>query len=173
MLHFRAKTLEKQHHQWSQLTNEWHADVPDSSLWSYVLREGITHQLAVNDRDAAKRRLSDLMFSGTFLDWCYKRLADDCTPLLKIWRVLGIDEAREHYQRAVPALTITHPSQLLLLRHWISSVLKLGWQPLFLSFCSKLLLRHRQSNPQQRRCHQRHHEPSCVPTQQIRACHKA
>ena len=127
MLRFRAKTLENQHHQWGQLTNEWTADVPTTSLWNYVLREGITHHLAVNNREAAKRRLSDLMFSGAFLDWCYMRLADDYTPLLKIWRVLGIDEARQHYQRAVPALIISHPSQLLLLRQVVEFMRDCKW----------------------------------------------
>ena len=78
-------------------------------------------------KEVRERRLSDLMFSGSFLDWCYIRLADDYTPLLKLWRILGIDEAREHYRQAVPSLTITDPSQLLLLRQVVEFMRDCKW----------------------------------------------
>jgi tetratricopeptide (TPR) repeat protein len=67
-------------------------------------------------------RLADILFSGTVLDWCYELLNDDYSPLMRIWRTLGLEEAQQTYLRAMESMQLLHVSNLRLLRQVVEFI---------------------------------------------------
>lgn len=50
--------------------------------------------ITLGHNTTARLHLADILFSGTVLDGCYELLNDDYSPLMRIWRTLGLEEAQ-------------------------------------------------------------------------------
>ena len=118
----RQKTIADTHHKFEQVTQNWTIDTPDSSLVFYIIRFGISHMLALGHKDTARLRLADILFSGTVLDWCYELLNDDFSPLIRIWRALGLEEAQKTYLHTIKSMQLSHASNLRLLRQVVEFI---------------------------------------------------
>ncbi len=129
MTRLRKRTQRALHQPWCAVTSDWVPEVPANRFWFYALRYGVGHMLAAGETEQARSRLSDLMFTGAYLDWCYTALSDDFSPLLKLWRALGAsEEARAYYAQAVERLELTEAERLIWLRHVVEYLRDVGWR---------------------------------------------
>ena len=48
------------------------------------------------------------MFTGALLDWYYNQHHDDYTPVLRLWRVIGLEHAESEYRNAIESIDIHH-----------------------------------------------------------------
>ena len=127
MARIRSKTRRALHLPWCAVTTDWVPEVPDQGYFFYALRYGVIHMLAAGQTEAARERLSDLLFTGAYLDWCYSALSDDFSPLLRLWRALGEDQARTWYTQATKRLHLKDPQRLVWLRHVVEFTRDAGW----------------------------------------------
>jgi tetratricopeptide (TPR) repeat protein len=128
MPRLRQVTIDNQHHQWSRMTKAWSSTVPENSFWRYVLNNGMIHMICVDEIEQARSRLSDILFSGCFLEKCYAKNLDDFSPLLKLWRVLGTEYAQRCYLEAISRLVLTSDWQLQIIRYVVEFLRDAGWR---------------------------------------------
>ena len=128
MSRLRNRTRRALHLPWCEVTADWVPEVPADRFWFYALRYGVGHMLAAGEDERARERLSDLMFTGAYLDWCYTALSDDFSPLLQLWRALGAEEARAYYAQAVDRLQLKEAERLIWLRHVVEYLRDAGWR---------------------------------------------
>lgn len=128
MARVRKSTTLALHAQWASAVEDWTPTRETSSFWSYVLRFGVAHLVALPALERARRRQSDILFTGAYLDWCYTTLSDDFTPLLLTWRALGTDEVSASYQSALQGMQVEDAAHLQMLRHVVDFLGDAGWR---------------------------------------------
>jgi tetratricopeptide (TPR) repeat protein len=128
MPRIRKNTIQAQHHEWSLVTQSWTSNVPTNSMWNYVLNNGMTHMIADGDLHHARQRLGDIMFTGFFLEQCYERRFDDFSPVLKLWRIIGIEYAQQCYLDALEKISNVSDWQLQIIRYVVEFLRDAGWK---------------------------------------------
>ena len=118
----RKKTVTRFHHFWCDATDDWEIHHPKTSHFLYVLLYGIQHMLMTNQKERTRKKLGDIMFTGALLDWHYIHNNDDSSPVLFLWRVIGLEHAKEQYTNAVNDIEIQDPSHLYVLRQVVEFV---------------------------------------------------
>lgn len=122
MIRIRKKTVDRIHGCWVQATKEWKIEDLATSHYFYVLLFGLHHMLMINKHENARNKLGDLMFTGALLDWYYQQNNDDFSPVLMLWRILGLVQAKEQYKNAIQNLHIQDPYQLYILRQVVEFI---------------------------------------------------
>jgi tetratricopeptide (TPR) repeat protein len=122
MIRVRKKTVQRLHSLWCNATEDWKIDDPKSSHYLYVLLFGIHHMLTIHQKEKARAKLGDLMFTGALLDWYYVQNDDDCSPVLFLWRVLGLEHAKKQYRNAIQDVNLKDVSFLYVLRQVVEFV---------------------------------------------------
>lgn len=122
MLRVRKKTIKRLHLFWCHATEDWNIDHPKSSHYLYVLIFGLHHMIMVDQKERARKKLGDLMFTGALLDWYYIQNNDDCSPVLRMWRIVGLEHAKEQYQKAIEHVRVKEISYLYVLRQVVEFV---------------------------------------------------
>ena len=118
----RKKTIVQEHQRFETITMEWSIQKRQKGLSFYVLRFGIVHMLLLQHQQKAIHRLGDILFSGAFLDWCYQIRNDEFSPLLLIWRVLGLDAAQKIYKESIQNMYIEESRYFAVVRQVVEFV---------------------------------------------------
>lgn len=122
MIRVRTKTITRLHQLWCQETDDWMIHHPKTSHFLYVLLYGIHHMLLIDQNERARKKLGDIMYTGALLDWHYSRNYDDCSQVLFLWRAIGLEAAREEYQKAIHDIQIEDVAHLHVLRQVVEFV---------------------------------------------------
>ena len=83
--------------------------------------------LILKQRAEAKARLADIAYTGCYLDWLNQYRQEDFSPLLCMWRVLGLEEAQDLYTKAIDNIDLPNADNLSFLRHSIEFFRDAGW----------------------------------------------
>lgn len=118
----RTRTIENCHQQMCDATEQWSMDRAESGLSFYVLLNGIHHMLILGKLDEARKQLGKLMFTGALLDWHYRQKHDDYTPVLRLWRVVGLEQAESEYLNAIESLEVRHLEHFRILRQVVEFI---------------------------------------------------
>ena len=92
----RRQTITAIQEQLCTATLEWSPEWEDHGLGAYVIRHGVAHLLGQGRSDAAEARMLDFFFMAAFAD-SHETVVE---PLMA-WRLLGLDRAREGFERVV------------------------------------------------------------------------
>lgn len=145
MSKLRAKSISRCHQQMCIATEEWTIDRADSHLSFYVMLNGIHHMLILGKASTARRQLGRLMFTGALLDWYYLQHHDDYTPVLRLWRVIGLEHAESEYRNAIESIDIHHLEHFRILRQVVEFIRDAFGKELGVTVAEASLKTHEQS----------------------------
>jgi len=98
--------------------------------------------LHIKRNNEACIRLGDVFFSGALLDWCYQYKADDFSYVLKLWNILGIENAQYYYAKNLSLHSNVEIEQLLYLRHIIEFMRDCSWYNLAIQMGETVIQKH-------------------------------
>ena len=138
----RASSKRQLHQIWCQETMRWSIASTPNSLWFYTLQQGIFHMLHIQKTKDACIRLGDVFFSGALLDWCYQFKADDFGYVLKLWNILGIENAQLYYAQNISHHQHIDREHLLYFRHIIEFMRDCSWYNLAIQMGEVVIKKH-------------------------------
>ena len=122
MSKMRQSSIANAHRIFSNVTEQWTIEHSETSLSMYVMLNGLEHMLIINEPQRARTQLAKLMYTGALLDWYYRRKHDDYTPVLRLWRVLGLEHAETSYLSALKDVNLSNQDQFRILRQVVEFV---------------------------------------------------
>ena len=118
----RHSSIERTHEMFARSTEYWSIEHADATLSMYVMLYGLEHMLLLNQPDRARRQLGDLMYTGALLDWYYRLKFDDMSPVLRLWRVLGLEHAESAYTDSLQEIVISNLDHYRILRQVVEFI---------------------------------------------------
>lgn len=118
----RNSSIERTHEMFARSTEHWSIEHADATLSMYVMLYGLEHMLLLKQSDRARRQLGALMYTGALLDWYYRLKFDDFSPVLRLWRVLGLESAESAYTESLQHVEISNPDHFRILRQVVEFI---------------------------------------------------
>jgi tetratricopeptide (TPR) repeat protein len=118
----RHSSIERTHEMFARSTEHWRIEHADAALSMYVMLYGLEHMLLLHQPDRARRQLGELMYTGALLDWYYRIKFDDFSPVLRLWRVLGLEYAESAYTESLKHVEVSNPDHFRILRQVVEFI---------------------------------------------------
>ena len=118
----RHSSIVHVHEVFAQSTETWTIEHADTALSMYVMLYGLEHMLLLEQSERARRQLGNLMYTGALLDWYYRLKFDDMSPVLRLWRVLGLEHAESAYTDSLQEIVISNLDHYRILRQVVEFI---------------------------------------------------
>ena len=118
----RQSSIVQTHEMFARSTENWSIEHAEAALSMYVMLYGLEHMLLLKQPDRARCQLGNVMYTGALLDWYYRLKFDDFSPVLRLWRVLGLEYAESAYTGSLQDIAVSHHEHFRILRQVVEFI---------------------------------------------------